>query len=461
MTAWLPDMVFLDLETTGTTPLEDRIIEIGLIKIEDGEARTWNTFVNPGIPIPGFITQLTGITDEDVKGAPTFKDIAAELYGFLEGSIMAAHNARFDHGFLKAEYRRLGATLRQRTLCTVKLSRRMYPHHRGHGLDAIMRRHGLTTKARHRAIGDVQLILDYLEVAKRELGLPAVLEHVLHLSQGPSLPPQLDRDFLDEISEGPGVYLFFGDNDLPLYIGKSIKLRSRVLNHFSGDHGSAREMEIAQNTKRVEWIPTAGEIGALLLESKLIKERQPSFNRLLRENQHYYSIRLAEGLNQNPLVTIVNQDQIHPTYFEHLFGLFRSKVSAMETLRRLANEQQLCTKAMGFESGKGACFAFQLNRCKGVCVGKEPSELHYQRLKQAVVGLRLEAWPYSRRIGIVERHENLTAVHVFDQWCYLGTAEDEIQLEELRQTRVGLEFVLDDFKLLKRAITQAVEIIDL
>lgn len=454
---WLPDMVFLDLETTGATPMVDRIIEIGLIKIENGEATEWKTFVNPGIPIPPFITHLTGITNADVQDAPIFEEVAPTLYGFLEGQVMAAHNARFDHGFLKAEYKRIGATLRQRTLCTVKLSRRLYPHHASHGLDAIIARHGLITTARHRAIGDVRLMLDYLKAVRQDLGSTRILDTIAELTRGPSLPPGLDPSFLDEIPEGPGVYLFYGENDLPLYIGKSLNIRSRVLNHFSRDHASVREMEIAQKLKRVEWREAAGEIGALLLESRLVKDMQPAYNRVLRDDQKYFSIRLSEALNQVPLVTIVDQDVIHPTYFEHLYGLFRTKAAAHKALRALADEYQLCTKALGFETGKGACFAHQLHRCNGVCIGKERPELHHLRMKQALLKLKLNAWPYQGSIGIHETHKEsgLSQIHVFDQWCFIGTAEDDVQLDELRQTRAPAEFVLEDYKLLMKALEKA------
>ena len=97
--------------------------------------------MNPGVSIPPFISRLTGITNEMVRNAPPFEEIAQELYGYLEGTVLATHNVRFDHGFLKSEFKRLGARLRQKVMCTVKLSRKLYPEHRSHGLDAIMLRH--------------------------------------------------------------------------------------------------------------------------------------------------------------------------------------------------------------------------------------------------------------------------------------------------------------------------------
>jgi DNA polymerase-3 subunit epsilon len=198
MFSTLPSCVILDLETTGTTPLYDRITEIALIRFENGiETDRWETLVNPGITIPPFISRLTGITNDMVSGSPTFEEVAPVLYGYLEGAVLAAHNVRFDHGFLKSEFRRLGAMLRQKVMCTVKLSRRLYPEQRSHGLDAIMRRHGLTTSARHRAMGDVELVVAYLEIAKRELGEHRVLEAAASLLTGPSLPAGLDAAFLE------------------------------------------------------------------------------------------------------------------------------------------------------------------------------------------------------------------------------------------------------------------------
>ena len=247
---WLPDLVLLDIETTGGAHLHDRITEVALIKIEGGEISTvWESLINPGMPIPRLITGLTGISDDMVKDASSFKDIAGELYSHLEGQVMVAHNVRFDYGFLKAEYKRMGGSLRLRTLCTVKLSRKLYPHLQGHSLDAIMQRFGLMTDARHRGMGDAQLMLDFLDAAKRDLGSVKVLEAINLQLKGPTLPAGIDNSFLDKIQDVPGVYLFYDDTNLPLYIGKSIKLKTRVLNHFASDHATATEMELAQKVK--------------------------------------------------------------------------------------------------------------------------------------------------------------------------------------------------------------------
>ncbi len=458
----LPSCVVLDLETTGTTPLYDRITEIALIRFEGGvETDRWETLVNPGVSIPPFISRLTGITNEMVSDAPRFEDIAGKLYGYIEGAVLAAHNVRFDHGFLKCEFKRLGAVLRQKVMCTVKLSRKLYPQHRSHGLDAIMRRHGLTSYARHRAMGDVELVVAYLKMVKRELGESHVREAVASLMKGPSLPAGLDPGFMDEIPDSPGVYLFYGENDLPLYIGKSVTLRSRVMSHFSGDHASSKDMRIGQQVNRLEWIEAAGEFGALLLESRLIKQHQPIHNRRLRSSKDLFSLSLAGGLNQVPLVNIVTGDDIDPALFEYQYGLFRSKRSAIEALRQIAIDNRLCPRMIGIESGKGVCFSHQLKRCEGVCAGKESPELHYLRLKQALVPLRLKSWPYPGKICIRELNENTNRneLHVFENWCHLGTAQDEGELEEIAQARASLSFDLDVYNLLQKTLDKNPEII--
>ena len=160
----LPCYVMLDLETTGGNAQRDRITEIAAVRIEHGvEVARWSSLVNPGCRIPPFIQSLTGITDAMVQDAPLFEDVARQLLELLDGAVFVAHNVRFDHGFLMQEFARLDTVLRVKTVCTVRLSRKLYPQHRSHGLDAIMQRHGLRSEARHRAMGDVDVVLAWLQ----------------------------------------------------------------------------------------------------------------------------------------------------------------------------------------------------------------------------------------------------------------------------------------------------------
>jgi DNA polymerase-3 subunit epsilon len=186
----LPCYVVLDLETTGGSPQRDRITEIAAVRMEGAqEVARWNTLVNPGTPIPFFIQNLTGISNQMVRDAPTFASVAPRLLELLDSAVLLAHNARFDHGFLLGEFARLQTELRVKTLCTVQLSRALYPQHRSHSLDAIMQRHGLSSTARHRAMGDVDVVLAWLNVAALEHGVEQVRRHAGRLVNGtPTLP---------------------------------------------------------------------------------------------------------------------------------------------------------------------------------------------------------------------------------------------------------------------------------
>lgn len=451
----LPVITYLDIETTGATPLKDRITEIALVRFEnDVEVARWQTLVNPQVPIPAFIQNLTGISNEMVQQAPLFSEIAGELAGYLDGAVMAAHNVRFDHGFLKSEFRRLGHVLRQRVLCTVKLSRLLYPAHRSHSLDALMQRHHLTTEARHRAMGDVELMIGFVAAAQQELGLKRLQEAASILTKRPSLPPHIDHVLVDDIPESPGVYLFYGETNLPLYIGKSVNLRDRVMSHFSADHAVTKEMRISQEIRHIEWIQTAGELGALLLESKLIKEKQPIYNRQLRRERQLCAWRLAASPDALPLVHLIREDEIDASMLADLIGPFKTKKQAIEVLRKIADVHALCPKLLGLESGKGKCFAAQLKRCRGACAGDESKAMHYLRLQQALAAHRLKVWPFPSKIGIREFDEQTgnSALHVFDQWCHVATVNTESELEAIRNQRTIFAFDHDTYKLLSKAI---------
>jgi DNA polymerase-3 subunit epsilon len=168
-------IAFLDLETTGTSPARDRVIEVGLCLTEGGRlVAEWSTLVNPQVPIPPFIERYTGISGAMVATAPTFAEVRAELSRRLSGRLLVTHNAGFDYGFLQQEFARLRHPFAARRLCTVQLSRRLFPAERRHGLDAVIARHGLCCDRRHRALGDARVLWDFVQTLYRELPREAV-----------------------------------------------------------------------------------------------------------------------------------------------------------------------------------------------------------------------------------------------------------------------------------------------
>lgn len=453
----LPVYVILDLETTGATPLRDRITEIALIRYEQGkELLRWQTLVNPEQPIPLFIQQLTGIDNEMVAIAPLFNQVADTLLSYLEGAVLCAHNVRFDHGFLKAEFKRLNITLRQKVLCTVKLSRLLYNNFPNHGLDAIMQRHSITTIARHRAMGDVETVAAFLQIAENELGLERIKEAVEQLMKVPTLPTHIEAAMLEDMPESPGVYLFYGENSLPLYIGKSVNIRARVLSHFSGDHSSTKEMRICQEVKRVEWLETAGDFSALLLESKLVKECQPIFNKQLRNERQLCSWWLNPEPTAHPLVKLVREDEMQADDLGKLYGTFRTKKQAIDVLRKIAEVYELCPKYLGLEAwSNSACFSSQIKKCRGVCCGRELPEIHHIRLQIALIKHKIKTWPFVGKIGIREksRVNNMTQIHLFEHWCMIGSINHEDDLHTMLESKTNFKFDLDTYKLLIKVLS--------
>ena len=139
-------LAIVDVETTGSDPSADRVTEIAVLLAEGGALTSrWTTLVNPATPIPGAIQALTGISQDMVNRAPRFAEIAEELAERLAGRVFVAHNARFDYGFLRREFERAGVKYTARTLCTVRLSRRLYAGHASHNLDNLIARHGIDT----------------------------------------------------------------------------------------------------------------------------------------------------------------------------------------------------------------------------------------------------------------------------------------------------------------------------
>ena len=181
-------LAIVDVETTGGNPLQDRVIEIAVIELDNGEETgRWSSLVNPGISVPPVIEGLTGIGNRMLIRAPRFPEIAASLAQRLSGRLFIAHNVRFDFGFVTSEFARAGLEYCAPTLCTVRLSRRLYPHHRYHNLDALIERHGLACGDRHRAMGDAQALVQFLRTAREECGEAAITDALRRIFGKPAL----------------------------------------------------------------------------------------------------------------------------------------------------------------------------------------------------------------------------------------------------------------------------------
>lgn len=443
-------MAVVDLETTGGNPAFDRIIEVGILLIDEGRiSRRWQQLVDPGFALPFGIEQLTGIRTADLVGAPGFAAIADEVLALLQDRLFVAHNARFDFGFLKAEFARLGRDFDPDRLCTVRWSRQLYPDHKGHSLDAICQRFGIGNTARHRALGDAEATWQFLAISCQQIAAERRHSALVSQLKKPSLPPALTPERIASIPDAPGIYRFYADDDALLYIGKSNRLRSRVLQHFGADPVLARNQKLHERLREVSVERTAGELGALLKENAAIKAESPLFNRKQRRVRELIAVETYTD-SHGYLRTRFATGEIRATTAENGMGyaLFRSRSQAREKLFALAKEHKLCKKLLGLESGKGACFDVQLKRCNGACTGQEASALYNLRLQIALKPLQTRSWPWSGPIAIVETDGERSDWHVVDHWCYLGTARDQTDIGDLLDK--PRHFDLDGYRILQR-----------
>ncbi|MEN2388576.1 excinuclease Cho [Comamonas sp. A7-5] len=249
---------------------------------------------------------------------------------------------------------------------------------------------------------------------------------------------------LEGVPAAPGVYIFHAaEGELPLYIGKSINLRARLLSHFRTED----EARMLRQAARISFIRTAGEIGALLLEAQLIKQQQPLFNQKLRRNRQLCALQLASDQPQ-----VIYSRDIDFASTPDIFGLYASRHSALEALRDLADQHKLCYGALGLEKlAQGrACFRSMVRQCAGVCHGAETAEQHRARLIEALEGLRVVTWPFAAAVGIEEKCEDMRQIHVIHNWCYLGSAPTLQAARKLNSVATG--FDADGYKILCRPI---------
>jgi excinuclease Cho len=255
------------------------------------------------------------------------------------------------------------------------------------------------------------------------------------------------RQAIDDLPAAPGVYVFHGEEgDLPLYIGKSVNLRNRVLSHLR----TVEEARMLRQTRRISHIRTAGEIGALLLEASMIKQQQPLFNQKLRRSHQLCSLRLENGVPN-----IVYSKDVNFATTTDLCGLYRSRRSALDGLRQIADDNQLCYGALGLEKLKPGkpCFRAMLHQCAGVCRGDESKEAHHSRLLSSLEALSIACWPYPGAVGLVERFDDECQVHVIRNWCYLGSVSELSAAKSLDTQAAG--FDADGYKILCKPVLGA------
>ena len=371
-----------DVETTGRSAERNRITEIAVVEIRNGEIVGENsTLVNPWQYISREIQELTGITNGMVSAAPAACDIFPTVRTWMpDDAVFTAHNVQFDFNFVQQTLRRSGLpTLASPTLCTLRLARRLLPARRGFSLGRLASYLGVRINARHRALGDARatarILLLLLEIARDQHGCTS-LEELLTLQYRPTTafreaPKRLGglADSVRQFPTGPGIYRMIGRGDEVLYVGKARSLRERVASYFRPGGGHNRKnTEMIARVRRVEYELTGSELSAILLESKLIKTLQPKYNVAGKRIRRYAFIRIDRaGPYPKPEVTVT----VLPDGADY-FGPFRNRDEAgmlIETLQRIFPLRE-CDGPITPAPSNIPCLYHAIRRCSAPCAGR-------------------------------------------------------------------------------------------
>ncbi|WP_089800011.1 DEDD exonuclease domain-containing protein [Cellulomonas sp. KH9] len=366
--------VVVDLETTGGRAAEDAITEIGAVKVRGGEVLgEFQTLVDPGGPVPPFIQVLTGITTSMLVGAPTIAQVLPSFLEFARGSVLVAHNAPFDVGFLRAAAARLDRPWPGFPVVdTVRLARRVVlrdeaPNHKLSTLAALF---GAQVTPNHRALSDARATVDVLHALLGRLA-PLGVTHLEDLATATDpVPADVRRrsTLADGLPDVPGVYLFRGPREEVLYVGVSTtSLRRRVRSYFTSAEKRARMTEMVRLAERVDPVVCVSPLEARVRELRLIAEHSPRYNRRSRSPERMPWVRLTD--EPFPRLSVVRDVRPGPTHI----GPFASRALAQQAVDALhaAFALRQCTGRLPATPAPGAhaCVLAEVGRCGAPCTG--------------------------------------------------------------------------------------------
>lgn len=281
----------LDVETTGLNPVNDRVIELGIVFMDDGEIVGSENFIfNPERKLSSKIKQLTGLTDAELEDAPYFEVFAEQIAHLTRDRIVVGHHVSFDYAFLRNEMKLSGVRFSRNTLCTAELSRYLFPQATSHSLAAATRRAGIINKRPHRAMPDALATADLLSFMLQKLPEGFVKALFRNQKQTTTIPEHLKQFVREKLPENAGIYYFVGRNGKPIYIGKAVNLRSRVLSHFRGEGNSLRILSLGARIKEIKYLLTGNESLATLIEDHEIRHYWPELNQAQKQPTKRFGI---------------------------------------------------------------------------------------------------------------------------------------------------------------------------
>lgn len=373
----------IDIETTGGMPRRDKITEIAIV-LYDGHKvlDQYDTLINPQRSIPYEITRITGIRDDMVQDAPKFYEVAKKIVEMTEGAIFVAHNVRFDYGFIKEEFAKLGYTYTKKQLCTVKMSRKAFPGLKSYSLGNLIKHFGISVNARHRALDDtlatVELFKKILHESKYADDVNVMINRGIREQK---LPEAISIEMLHKLPEEAGVYYFHSDAGQVVYVGKSVNIKNRVMQHFSKI--TAKSTEMIKQVKDITFEVTGSELLALLLESEEIKNLQPIINKAQRTKDYPYFIYSYKD-EDNYLAFNLEKTSTKNKAGKDILSHYGSLSAGKGALGMIRSNYELCESKIEVR-GKATdrCIYHMMGNCYGACKGEESAEDYNERAEIA------------------------------------------------------------------------------
>ncbi len=404
----------VDIETTGSRFGDDRITEIGVV-LCDGERveAEWSSLVHPGRAVPAFISSLTGIDDALLADAPPFEQIAATVEELTRSCVFVAHNAAFDYHFLRKEFERCGLLYERKRLCTVRVSRKIFPGLPSYSLGRLCEQLGIEHKDRHRALGDARATAQLLHMLVDNDRRGVLQSALQHGSGERNLPPHLPLERFLALPQRTGVYYMLDRQGKVVYVGKARNLRQRVAAHFAAAERSPAEARLRHLTADLRWEETGNELVALLLESAEIKRLQPVCNAAQKSWQATYHLTTYQDQRGYERLAVVKGK---PGALS--LASFPDPLSARNHLRELCREHELCPRFCGLQSVFGACYDRRAGTCRGACQGEESPSTYNERVLLAMQTCSLQL-PNALLLG-KGRHAGERSVVGIENGRYLG-----------------------------------------
>jgi len=425
----------VDIETTGSYAANNGITELAIV-LHDGNkiVDRYETLINPMVAVPRYIQVLTGIYPDMLKDAPLFSDVAARIHGMLKDAVFVAHHVNFDYSFLKFQLDSAGFELDTKKLCTVRLSRKVFPGLPGYSLGKLCRELEIPILNRHRAGGDVDATVILFEKILRQDSQGVVVGQMLHgKNREQYLPPNLPSEQMASLPYTPGVYYFHDQKGKVIYVGKAKNLRSRVCSHFSNNHPGMRKQEFLRNIYSVSWQECGTELMAFLLECIEIRKLWPVYNRSLKRFEQAYGLYVYEDQSGYLRLTIEKKKPNLNAYYS-----FNGLAEGWQVLRKLVRQFELCPKLCYLEKGNETCSGLLEKSCRGACNRLESNGDYNHRLLAALQSLQEILPSFMIRDRGRDSSEESCVLIENGRFYGMGYLDKEIQIQDLETLKEQL-----------------------